>query len=174
MPNLRKRASWLPRVARAALALLVLTGCKRSSGDEPKDEVIYVKNDDPKMSAAIAKAQGSLETFRAALAAPPADAKSFSVKVGFAWGTKGDREHIWLADPKLDATTVTGTVNNEPVDVTTLKLGQSVRAPLKDVSDWMYVEGGVLRGGYTLRVLLDKMAPEAKQKMLGEMGFRLE
>ena len=174
MPNLRKRASWRSRAAFAALALLGVTACKRSGGDEPKDEVIYVKNDDPKMSAAIARAQGSLETFRAALAAPPADAKSFSVKVGFAWGTKGDREHIWLTEPQLDASSVTGTINNEPVDVTTLKLGQSVSAPLKDVSDWMYVEGGVLRGGYTLRVLLDKMAPEAKQKMLGEMGFRLE
>jgi uncharacterized protein YegJ (DUF2314 family) len=162
------KASWL------LLAVLCLPACKRSGGDEPKDEVVYVKGDDPKMSAAIAKAQGSLDTFRAALAAPPADAKSFSVKVGFAWGTKGEREHIWLTEPALDATTVTGKINNEPVDVTNLKLGQSVSAPLKDVSDWMYVEGGVLRGGYTLRVLLDKMSPESKQKMLGEMGFRLE
>jgi uncharacterized protein YegJ (DUF2314 family) len=157
------------------LAALGSIACKRgSSEDGPKDEVVYVKGDDPAMTAAIAKAQGSLETFRAALAAPPAGSTSFSVKVGFAWGTKGDREHIWLTEPKLDASNVTGTVNNEPVDVTTLKLGQSASAPLKDVSDWMYVEGGVLRGGYTLRVLLDKMAPEAKQKMLADMGFRLD
>ena len=168
MPTLRANASW------ALLALLALPACKRSSSDEPKDEVVYVKGDDPKMSAAIAKAQGSLETFRAALAAPPADAKSFSIKVGFAWGTKGDREHIWLTEPKLDGASVTGTVNNEPVDVDSLKLGQVVTAPLKDVSDWMYVEGGVLKGGYTLRVLLDKMSPDSRKRMLDDMGFRLE
>lgn len=171
MQRFQSKASWL---SLAMLASLALAGCKRGASDEPKDEVVYVKGDDPKMSAAIAKAQGSLETFRAALAAPPADAKSFSIKVGFAWGTKGDREHIWLTEPKLDGANVTGTVNNEPVDVDSLKLGQVVTAPLKDVSDWMYVEGGVLKGGYTLRVLLDKMSPDSRKKMLDEMGFRLE
>ena len=151
-----------------------LAACSRSSGDAPKDEIVYVKSGDPTMAAAITKAQGSLESFRAVLAAPPAGTKSFSVKVGFPWGIKDDREHIWLAEPKLDATTVTGTINNEPIDVTSLKLGEVVTAPLKDLSDWMYVENGVLRGGYTLRVLLDKMSPEARSKMLSEMGFRLD
>jgi hypothetical protein len=32
----------------------------------------------------------------------------------------------------------------------------------------------VLRGGYTLRVLLDKMSLETRKKMLSEMGFILE
>ena len=155
--------------------LLGLTACSRSSaGDAPKNEVVYVKGNDAAMSAAIAKAQASFDTFRAALTTPPAGAQNFSVKVGFPWGIKDDREHIWLIEPKLDDTSVTGKVNNEPVDVMTLKLGQVVTAPLKDVSDWMYVENGVLRGGYTLRVLLDKMSPEMRKKMLGEMGFRLE
>jgi uncharacterized protein YegJ (DUF2314 family) len=160
-------SKWLP-------LLVGLAACSRSSSDAPKDEVIYVKSGDATMAVAIAKAQSSLESFRAVLAAPPAGAKSFSVKVGFPWGIKDDREHIWLTEPKLAGATVTGTINNEPVDVTSLKLGQVVTAPLKDISDWMYVENGVLRGGYTLRVLLDKMSPETRKKMLGEMGFRLE
>jgi uncharacterized protein YegJ (DUF2314 family) len=157
-----------------SLLLVGFAACARSSGDAPKDEVIYVKSGDRTMTAAIAKAQASLETFRTVLAAPPAGTKSFSVKVGFPWGIKDDREHIWLTEPKLAATTVTGTINNEPVDATSLKLGEVVTAPLADISDWMYVENGVLRGGYTLRVLLDKMSPETRSKMLGEMGFRLE
>jgi len=158
-----------------SILLLGLTACPRSSSSgEQKDDVVYVKGNDPAMSSAIAKAQATLEAFKSALAAPPAKAESFSVKVGFAWGTKGDREHIWLSEPKLDGTSVSGKVNNEPVDATNLVLGQAVTAPLKDVSDWMYVEDGVLRGGYTLRVLLDKMSPEARKKMLDDMGFRLE
>jgi uncharacterized protein YegJ (DUF2314 family) len=156
------------------LLLLSLAACSRSSSDAPKDEVIYVKSGDATMAAAIAKAQASLESFRAVLAAPPANTKNFSVKVGFPWGIKDDREHIWLTAPKLEATTVTGTINNEPVDATSVKVGEVVTAPLKDISDWMYVENGVLRGGYTLRVLLDKMSPETRQKMMADMGFRLE
>jgi uncharacterized protein YegJ (DUF2314 family) len=164
----------LPQLSKWCFLVLGLAACSRSSGDAPKDEVVYVKGSDPTMSAAIAKAQGSLDTFRGVLAAPPAGAKDFSIKVGFAWGIKDDREHIWLTEPKLAATTVTGTINNEPVDAISLKLGQVVTAPLKDVSDWMYVENGVLRGGYTLRVLLDKMSPEMRKKMLDDMGFRLD
>jgi len=157
------------------LLLICLSACSRSSGaSEQKDKVVYVKGADPAMSAAIAEAQASLETFKRVLAAPPPNAKSFSVKVGFAWGTSGDREHIWLTEPKLDGASVSGTINNEPVDATNLTLGQAVTAPQKDISDWMYVEDGVLRGGYTLRVLLRKMSPEARQKMLEGMGFRLE
>jgi uncharacterized protein YegJ (DUF2314 family) len=156
------------------LVLVGLAACSRFSGDAPKDEVVYVKSGDATMAAAIAKARASLESFRTALAAPPTGSKSFSVKVGFPWGIKDDREHIWLTEPKLAATTVTGTINNEPVDATSLELGEVVTAPLEDISDWMYVENGVLRGGYTLRVLLDKMSPETREKMLADMGFRLE
>jgi uncharacterized protein YegJ (DUF2314 family) len=157
------------------ILLLGLAGCPRSSAtSEQKDDVVYVKGNDAAMSAAIAKAQATLDTFKCALAAPPVKAESFSIKVGFAWGTKGEREHIWLTEPKFDGTSIQGKINNEPVDATNLVLGQAVTAPLKDVSDWMYVEDGVLRGGYTLRVLLDKMSPEARKKMLDDMGFRLE
>lgn len=162
------RAWWLP-------LLLGLTACSRSSGaSEQQEQVVYVKGNDSAMAAAIAKAQATLDTFKSALSAPKPGAKTFSVKVGFPWGTKGEREHIWLTEPKLEGTSISGKVNNQPVDVTTLELGQAVTAPLKDISDWMYVEDGVLRGGYTLRVLLDKMSPEARKKMLDDMGFRLE
>jgi uncharacterized protein YegJ (DUF2314 family) len=154
--------------------VLSLVACSRSKAGEQKDDVVYVKGNDPAMSAAIAEAQATLDTFKSALAAHAPSAQSFSVKVGFAWGSKGEREHIWLSEPKLDGATVSGKINNEPVDVTTLSLGQAVTAPLKDISDWMYVDDGVLRGGYTLRVLLNKMSPEARKKMLDEMGFRLQ
>jgi uncharacterized protein YegJ (DUF2314 family) len=161
--------------AKGLVLVLSLVACSRSkAAGEQKDEVLYVKGSDPAMSAAIANAQATLDNFRGALAAPPAGTQSFSVKVGFAWGTKGEREHIWLTEPKFDGASVSGKINNDPVDVTTLTLGQAVTAPVKDVSDWMYVDNGVLRGGYTLRVLLDKMSPEARKKMLDEMGFRLE
>src|SRR4051794_37389244 len=102
-----------PRAFKWCLVLVGVTACSRSSSEASKDEVVYVKSGDPTMAAAIAKARASLETFRSVLAAPPANTKSFSVKVGFAWGLKDDREHIWLTEPKLDVSTVTGTINNE-------------------------------------------------------------
>jgi uncharacterized protein YegJ (DUF2314 family) len=159
------------------IVLLGVLACSRRSSDAEKakpDEVVWVKNADPKMGAAITQARATLPTFRAALASPPAGAENFSVKVGFVMDDSAEREHIWLGDVKLTETQVSDAINNEPVSVSRLKLGQQVTAPLEDVSDWMYVEGGVLRGGFTLRVLLDKMSPEGRKKMLDDMGVRLE
>jgi uncharacterized protein YegJ (DUF2314 family) len=158
------------------LLLLCVLSCSRGSSDPEKSkpaEVVGVKNADPKMGAAIAKARATLPSFRAVLASPPAGAEKFSVKVGFV-DDSSEREHIWLGDVKLTETHVSGALNNEPVNVSRLQLGQHVTAPLEDISDWMYVEGGVLRGGFTLRVLLDKMSPEERTKMLGELGVKLD
>jgi len=158
------------------LVCVLLSACARkgeADSEKSKDEVVYVKSEDPGMAAAIAKARDTLGTFKTALAAPPPHTERYAVKVGFPYG-KDNREHIWMREPKFTEATVSGKIMNEPVDVPDLKFGQDVTAPAADISDWMYVENGVLRGGYTMRVLLDKMAPEEKQKMLGELGVRLE
>ena len=158
------------------LLLPILSACARhaeTDKEKDRDEVVYVKSEDPGMTAAIAKAQSTLGTFKAALAAPAPGSERYAVKVGFPYG-KGDREHIWVAEPKFNEASVTGRIMNEPVDVPDLKFGQVVTAPVKDVSDWMYVEGGVMRGGYTMRVLLDKMSPDERKKMLGELSVRLD
>ncbi len=84
------------------------------------------------------------------------------------------QEHIWLTEPSFASGRVSGVVNNEPVDATFLKLGQRVSAPEADISDWMFVESGVLRGGYTLRVLLDRLPPPEREKQMQAMGFRLD
>jgi len=159
-----------------SLLLSLATCSRRSDAAKPADAdpVTYVTGNDRAMNGAIAPAQATLDVFKGALAAAPPGALSFSVKVGFPYGAHG-REHIWLVDVTLTGSEVTGKINNEPVDAKNLKLGQIVTAPQKDISDWMYVDGGVLRGGYTLRVLLDKMSPGERKKTLAEMGdVRLE
>lgn len=162
---------------KAAVCLLLgLSACARRADneqDKDKDEVVYVKSEDPGMTAAIAKARATLEGFKTALGERKPGTERYAVKVGFPYGD-GDREHIWVKDPVFAQDKVSGRVMNQPVDVQNIKLGQRVSAPAEDISDWMYVEGGVLRGGYTMRVLLEKMAPDEQQKMLGELGVRLE
>jgi uncharacterized protein YegJ (DUF2314 family) len=159
------------------LLCITLAGCQRHADDEKqkeKDAVVYVKSEDPGMTAAIAKAQDTLVNFKVALAKPPPNSSRFAVKVGFPYGTQNDREHIWLKDPTFSYDKVTGTVINQPVDVKDLKFGQTVTAPVKDVSDWMYVQGQAMRGGFTMRVLLDKMTPDERQKMLKDLGVVLD
>jgi uncharacterized protein YegJ (DUF2314 family) len=158
------------------LLCVEVAGCQRQAEAdkaEDKDKVVYVKSEDPAMAAAIVKAQDTLINFKNALVKPPPNSSRFAVKVGFPYGTKNDREHIWLKDPTFSGETVTGQVINQPVDVTELKLGQTVTAPVKNVSDWMFVQGQAMHGGFTMRVLLDKMAPEEREKMLKDLGVKL-
>lgn len=133
----------------------------------------YVAAEDAEMNASIETARASLQTFKAALRSRPAGADSFAVKVAFTYG-RDSQEHIWLTEPSFSSGRVSGLVGNEPVNATFLRLGQNVSAPDSDVSDWMFVESGVLRGGYTLRVLLNRLPPLERERQLQEMGFRLE
>jgi len=115
-----------------------------------------------------------MPAFRAALASPPSGSSGFAVKVAFAYGSDGAREHIWLVEPIFSGDMVSGIVNNDPVDVKNMQFGQKVTAPTSDISDWMYIEHDVLKGGFTMRVLLDRMPENKRSATLTGMGVRLE
>ena len=156
---------------------LLATSCKDGPSNVVKrlgrPDVVNMEAEDPLMNAAIKKAVSTLPEFKAALAVPPSGASGFSVKVAFPHGNNS-REHIWLGSPSFSDGLVSGVVGNEPVYVTSIKLGQQVSAPEARVSDWMYVQNGVLHGGFTVRALLDRMPPEEREHQLAEMNFRLE
>jgi uncharacterized protein YegJ (DUF2314 family) len=160
------------------LAALFLWSCSPSDGNtlkrEGQPDMVYVPAADAAMNGAIEKARSSLLGFRAALASPPSGSSGFAVKVGFPYGNDASHEHIWLTEVEFSGDQVSGVVNNEPVDATQVRLGQKVTAPISAVSDWMYVDNGVLKGGFTVRVLLDRMSPTERDKTLSGMGARLE
>ncbi|MRR12578.1 DUF2314 domain-containing protein [bacterium] len=160
------------------LAATLLSGCRPSDSSSVKrpgePDMISVTADDAAMNEAISKARATLPAFQAVLAAPPPGSSSFAVKVAFAYGKDGGAEHIWLTEPQFTGENVSGLINNEPVDVTHLKLGQRVTAPVTDISDWMYSQNDVLKGGETVRTLLNRMPPEERAETLRSMGLRLE
>lgn len=138
---------WIGIVVAVIVIVLVL----RFAADRAMPETLsYREVDDVEMMAAIAGAQKTLPMFwdKKASALNPDD---YSVKVKI---TDGDRvEHFWLFQPALDGEFVTGILDNDPGIVKTVKVGDKIRSPLSDVSDWMYTEGGKIHGNYTGRVL---------------------
>lgn len=57
--------------------------------------------------------------------------------------------------------TLEATVANDPVHVRHIvKLGDRYSFALQQNSDWMYYEGDVIHGGYTIRVLLPRLPKE--------------
>ena len=161
-----------------SLVAMLVSACGPSDSNSVKragePDMISVAAVDAAMNTAIAKARATLPAFKAALASPPPGSSGFAVKVAFAYGKNGSQEHIWLTEPQFTGESISGTVNNEPVDATHLTLGQRVAAPVADISDWMYAANGVLKGGETVRALLSRMPPEERAETLASMGFRLE
>ncbi|MFO0961334.1 MAG: DUF2314 domain-containing protein [Phycisphaerales bacterium] len=132
--------------------------------------VTAIASDDPAMLAAIAKARATVDRFTAALAHPLAGQKHFAVK----WPvTQGDAvEHFWVEDVTFDGAKFRGVIQDEPEMVTSVRAGQAVTVPLVEITDWMYIDGGSIVGGYTARVIRDKLPAEERRKFDQRVHFK--
>jgi uncharacterized protein YegJ (DUF2314 family) len=135
----------------------------------PKDKIAPFSPDDAGMEAAIAEAKASIGKFIDAFCRPTARQRSFLVKVVFDEGDQ--REHIWVADLNFSGNKPSGVIANEP-RLPGLKFMQRVEFEPSYISDWMYVDDGYLVGGYTTRVIRDRMSPEARSQFDANIPYR--
>lgn len=155
-----------------AVCMLALCSPGLTACDQPvpetsdRDDVTKVSKDDPEMNEARAKAQASLGDFLEMLENPPAGAKGFTFKFPL-----GGWEHIWVGEVARDGDYLTGRLINEPMQEN-WALGEPVRVPLKDVSDWAWTDAdGVTKGQFTTRVLLGRMPPEKAASIRQSLGW---
>ena len=113
------------------------------------------------MDAAILEAKDTIRQFFEAFFEPTKQQKSFLLKVVF--DDAGQREHIWLADLDFGGERPSGVVANEPT-TPNVKFMQRIEFEPSYISDWMYVDNGVLVGGYTTRVIRERMTPEERKE----------
>ena len=150
-----------------APATLAAQGSSRANraaeiGGRDQGEVVYIRDDDPAMLAAIAEAQRTLPEFLAVLAKPD----PLITNVVFKYPLAG-KEHIWVDDVARDGDYLTGRLANDPV-LRGFSYQQEVRVKLSDVSDWAYRNpAGIMQGHRTTRVLM-QTAPAAMRKSLME------
>ena len=122
-----------------------------------------VQAQDAEMNRAMTKARETIGDFLKRLDHPPASQTYLSLKVRL---EEDDVvEHIWLNTVSHSNGWFAGIVGNDPVDLKKIKLGDRVSVHLDHVSDWMAVDGGHLIGGYTLRVLRDRMTPDERKAL---------
>jgi uncharacterized protein YegJ (DUF2314 family) len=122
------------------------------------------------MNQAIDQARATLPQFLRAFSNPNADQASFLLKVRFQSGH--ENEHIWLADLDLSKSLSLGTVANKP-KLRGFDFMQRVTFRIADVSDWMYVQGGYLVGGYTTRLIRSRLSAQERAAMDAEIPFTI-
>ncbi len=118
-------------------------------GNPGNPPVIEVAPDDPRMQAAVAEARERWAEFVAAFENRGTDER-FSVKAPFK-----DDEHLefmWVEVTAVEGNLILGTLGNEPVNVSNVKLGQRVRVQLDELNDWIFFRDEELHGGFTIKV----------------------
>ena len=133
---------------------------------------VDVADDDEAMVSAMENARKSLAFFIAALRAEKPEDSEFEIKKAFVDGDNA--EHLWISDVAFDGKNFKGTINNKPVEVQSVKLGQRVTVTPEEVSDWMFVKDGKLVGGYTTRVFYARLSASEKARFDRETEFKIE
>ncbi len=136
------------------------------------DAVMYnVDENDQQMDRATTRARKHVDRFIAALKNPQPNQRDFQVKKLFV--KDGKAEHIWLADVKFNGNRFVGNVDNKPMFIKGLKIGERESVNPDEVIDWSYVEDGRLVGGYTIRVLFSELTPDEKADFEKRADFHI-
>lgn len=147
------------RILTAAILLSIAAPALAQTAPAPapgpdSNGLVWVKDDDPKMTAAMAEAKRTLPDFLKRLAHPAADERQFGIKYDIVPGPKA--EFIWTHDLRVDASgAITGALDDDAVMIGGFKADQRVTIPTADIVDWGYFKGKVMQGNRTTRVILD-------------------
>jgi uncharacterized protein YegJ (DUF2314 family) len=174
----------MPKLTRHSLvaALLIAGIISTGKADNPisnelqnksgEPAVFRVENEHAAMRKAVGQARKTVGQFIKTLQHPASGQTDFEVKKPFIEGN--DVEHIWLSDIEFVGGRFKGKVDNAPVKIHGLKIGQVVSVNPDEISDWAYVDNGKLVGGYTIRVHYNELTPAQKKEFQREADFKLE
>ncbi|MBV8481709.1 MAG: DUF2314 domain-containing protein [Verrucomicrobia bacterium] len=145
-------------------------GLRNNETNEP--ESFKIPNEHAGMREGVAQARKTVRKFIDALQHPAPGETDFEVKKPLV--QNGEVEHIWLSDVKFIGGRFQGKIDNIPVKVKGLKLGEMVSVNPDEISDWVFVDNGKLVGGYTIRAHYNELGPEQKKRFDQSADFKME
>ena len=117
--------------------------------------VLEVKDDDPRMAAAVEEARRRWPEYVAAFESSR-PGQRFAAKAPISDGTH--TEFMWIAVTAIEGDRIFGTLENEPVEVRGVRFGSKLSIPLGDLNDWVISDergmDGII-GGFTIKLFKD-------------------
>lgn len=150
--------------SRAKIAAARQSGDKaefRKSIDEDNNLATYDIGDSG-IEAARAKGKATLPRFVELMKNKTPG--NYTVKYGIK-DNAGNVENVWVQVSDYNNSGFTGRVANEPVIVTSYKIGDSIKVPYAEASDWMIMSNSAIYGGYTMRHSLAKLPKEQAEQI---------
>ena len=134
-----------------------------------RDEVVLFEKDDPDMAAAFRKARETLPEFLALARAPQSTATKLAVKIAIPDGD--GNEYFWLNQFAPRGDKYIGRINNTPRSAKQVTFGQLVEFSESEIVDWLYMEGGKMRGNFTACAMLKREPPAQVEAMRKQYGL---
>jgi len=138
---------------------------------ESKDNLYATPSEDKEMNDAILAAKNTLDQFDRALESNKFDTSTFALKIRFPTSTGA--EHIWATSIAIREGHYFGIVDNLPELTTKVKLGDRIQLDKENITDWMYGDNGMLRGGYTIRLIRSRMTKDEREKFDADFQLKI-
>lgn len=154
---------------------ICILSCHSNKKIERENEpTIYnIEENDVEMNKSIEKAKQTLDSFDYAFKNNTRIFTFFGLKKKFE--ENGNVEHIWIRNIQgFENGKYIGVIDNLPEKIKSVKLGDTVEINEKDISDWMYIKNSELHGGYTIRLLRERMTEEERKKFDRESGMKIK
>jgi len=137
-----------------------------------RDEVVTLEKGDPDMAAAFRKARETLPEFLALVRARQSTVTKLAVKIAIPAGD-GD-EYFWLTEIGQHGNKYAGRINNTPRAAKQVRLGQVIQFSEAEIVDWLYMEGGKMRGNFTACAMLKREPADQAEAMKRQYGLNCE
>jgi len=153
--------------------IISILSCNSQNKIERENEpTIYnIEENDVEMNKAVETAKQTLDSFDYAFKNYTRVFTFFGLKKRFE--ENGIVEHIWIGNIKYENGKYIGIIDNEPEKIENIKLGDTVEIEKDDISDWMYIKNSELHGGYTIRLLRNRMSENERKKFDAESGMKI-
>lgn len=144
------------------------------AASKPKYDATPIDLDpkDPATKKAFRRAQATLDKFLAVAAEKNPKYSSIAMRVAVHQGKR--TEYIWITPfTVIDRNTFSGQVNNIPMVVSNVQVGQEWHFKRADVVDWMYFDaaGKQMFGNFTTCALLTKASAAEQDEMKKRYGL---
>ena len=158
------------------LLLLGFVACTNTENEkierEGESPIYLVDAADKEMNQAIKTANQTLKEFNRALENPAPSYSGFALKTRF--NTANGGEHIWISNILRIDNNYFGIVDNLPEFSEDVSVGDTIQIKKTNISDWMYLDNQKLRGGYTIRIVRNRMTEQESIQFDAESGIIFE